>query len=264
MVKMATKTIRLTRARLGEENEKVEDEIAVDEAICLFVNMEHFRILVASPVMIKELAVGHLFSEGVINGLGEVKKVEVGSGKVYIDLKKDVDLDFFNEYRREIITTACGAPIMGSREEGLQLLNVTSTLAVEAKKILEMVSNLNQKDSIFRKTGGTHIAMLCDSDANILAFSEDVGRHNAVDKVIGYALLNDIQLDQCVLVSSGRQSGEMVLKAAHSGVPIVASISAPIESGRKVAEDTGVTLIGFVRGSRMNIVTHPRRIIVVH
>ena len=261
MVKMATKTIRVTRARLGEGNEKLEDEIAVDEAICLFVNMEHFRILVASPVMIRELAVGHLFSEGVIKGLEEVEKVEIGTGKVYIDLKKDVDLGSFNEYRREIITTACGAPIMGSVEEGLKLLRVKSTLAVEAKKILEMVSKLNQKDSIFRRTGGTHIAMLCDSEANTLAFSEDVGRHNAVDKVIGYALLNNIQLERCVLVSSGRQSGEMVLKAAHSGVPIVASVSAPIESGRKVAEETGVTLIGFVRGSRMNIVTHPRRIL---
>lgn len=261
---MATKTINLIRTRLGEDNKEIEDEIAVDEAICLFVNLEHFRILVASPAMEKELAVGHLFSEGVITSLKEIEKVEFGIGKIYVDLKKSVDLGSFNEYRREIITTACGAPIMGSVEEGLKRLKVSSRLKVEAQKILEMVTQLNQKDSIFRRTGGTHIAMLGDSDAKIMAFSEDVGRHNAVDKVIGYALLNDIRLDQCVLVSSGRQSGDMVLKAAHSGIPIIASISAPIESGRKVAEETGVTLVGFVRGNRMNIVSHPRRIINTH
>lgn len=261
---MATKIINLIRTRLGEDNKEIEDEIAVDEAICLFVNLDHFRILVASPVMKKELAVGHLFSEGVITSLEEIQNVEFSTGKIYIDLIKKVDLSSFNEYRRDIITTACGAPIMGSVEAKLHLISITSELRVEAKKILEMVNKLNQKDSVFRRTGGTHIAMLCNSDAMVLALSEDVGRHNAVDKVIGYALLNNIRLDQSVLVSSGRQSGEMVLKAAHSGIPIVASISAAIESGIKVAEETGVTLISFARGSRMNIVSHPKRIINVN
>ena len=102
--------------------------------------------------------------------------------------------------------------------------------------------------------------MLCDVEGEVLAYAEDVGRHNAVDKVIGALALDGGDFSRCVLVSSGRQSSYMVLKAARVGIPVVVSQAGPLESGIRVAEELGVTLICFARGRRMNIYTHPKRV----
>jgi FdhD protein len=105
---------------------------------------------------------------------------------------------------------------------------------------------------VFRETGGTHSALLNREGEGVVAFSEDVGRHNALDKVIGAAIMRKVDLGECILASSGRLSGEMVLKAAKAGIPVICSVSAPLLSGIRIAEAAGVTLIGFVRGRRMN------------
>ena len=106
---------------------------------------------------------------------------------------------------------------------------------------------------MFRETGGTHSALIHHRDDGIMAFAEDVGRHNALDKVIGRCLLDAVDLDRCVLASSGRLAGEMVLKASAAGIPVVCSVSAPLASGIRIAEAAGIRLVGFVRGRRMNL-----------
>jgi FdhD protein len=114
----------------------------------------------------------------------------------------------------------------------------------------------------FRRTGGTHAAAICGIDGSFLTFAEDVGRHNAVDKVIGMAALNDIDFGRCFLALSGRLSSEIVLKAARVGLPIVASLAAAIDSGIKIADEVNLTLVGFVRGKHMNVYSSPERIVV--
>jgi FdhD protein len=114
---------------------------------------------------------------------------------------------------------------------------------------------------VHRETGGTHSAAICGPGGDVFAFAEDVGRHNAVDKVVGSGALRGVDLSGCVLISSGRQSGEMVLKAARGGIPVVASVAGPLESGIRLAEAAGITLICFVRGRHMNVYTNPERII---
>jgi len=112
---------------------------------------------------------------------------------------------------------------------------------------------------IFRATGGTHSAAIFE-DGKLVAFAEDVGRRNAVNKVIGIAALRKINFSRSVLVSSGRQAADMVLKAARVGIPIITSIAAPLYSGVEVAKKTGITLICFARGQRMNVYSNPERI----
>ncbi|MFU8796917.1 MAG: formate dehydrogenase accessory sulfurtransferase FdhD, partial [Dehalococcoidia bacterium] len=112
---------------------------------------------------------------------------------------------------------------------------------------------------IFRTTGGVHSAALCDA-RDILLFSEDIGRHNAVDKIFGRCLLDDISTDDRIVVTSGRISSEILLKVARRNIPIIISKSAPTNLGLKLAGDLGVTLIGFVRGKRMNVYTHDWRV----
>jgi formate dehydrogenase accessory protein FdhD len=114
---------------------------------------------------------------------------------------------------------------------------------------------------VFRKTGGVHVAAIYDREGERKALAEDVGRHNAVDKVIGAGALKKIDFSDCFLALSGRLTAEIVLKAATMNLPIVASLAAAIDSGIAVANESGLTLAGFVRGNRMNIYAFPERIL---
>jgi formate dehydrogenase accessory protein FdhD len=133
-------------------------------------------------------------------------------------------------------------------------------LHVEAQVIADSVNHLNSVAETFRKTGGVHVAAICRSDGNLVVFAEDVGRHNAVDKVIGMCALNKTDFGKCFLALSGRLTGDIVLKAARVGIPIIASLAAAIDSGIALAKEVDLTLIGFVRGRRMNIYNFPERI----
>jgi FdhD protein len=119
---------------------------------------------------------------------------------------------------------------------------------------------LDSKAAVFKRTGGTHAAALLDSKGEVLAFSEDIGRHNAVDKVIGEASLKRISLEQTILASTGRLSAEIVCKAVNVSIPVVVSLASSTDKGIEVAEKRGLTLIGFVRGERFNVYSHPERI----
>ena len=141
-------------------------------------------------------------------------------------------------------------------------LRIDSKLYVKADDVFKMIRKMSENSKIYRKTGGTHVAALFNKDAKLLYLAEDVGRHSAIDKAIGLALINGCNLTNSVLTSSGRITASMILKAARAGIPIVASISAPLNSGLIAAEKIGITLICFVRGKRMNIYTHPERILL--
>jgi FdhD protein len=256
---MALTKVKIHRLHLERGISTIEDDIAVDVPVCILLNGEFYKTLITSPQDKEELAIGHLITEGVIREIDEIKEINIKGDRIYVELTRDIDLPTLSILRHDILTTACGysTPI---NEQQLADIRITSELKIQAKNIIEMMMELNRKKSIFRKTGGTHIAILGSAKGEIKIFTEDVGRHNAIDKIVGTGILQNIDMDGSILLSSGRQSGEMVLKAVRSGIPIVASVSAPIQSGINVAEMGGVTLIGFVRGKRMNIYTHPDRI----
>jgi FdhD protein len=136
---------------------------------------------------------------------------------------------------------------------------VESKIEIQTLQVLALVKEFQHRSQIYRTTGGVHSAVLCDT-GNIIVFSEDIGRHNAVDKIFGECLLNDIATDDRIIITSGRVSSEIVLKIARRNVPIIVSKSAPTDLGVRLANDLGVTLVGFVRGRRMNVYTHAGRI----
>jgi FdhD protein len=260
---VSTQRLKLHRFDLKQEIiTELDDVVAVDKAVCIIVNDEYYRTLIATPTMVKELVIGHLVGEGIVRTLDDVKKVEVSPLKVYVELYGDVDLNLINMSKVNLITTACGTTGAPLRNGQLKPLKVLGDIRIEAVKVLSMVRELNKRSEMFRRTGGTHSAMLCSIDGEVVVFAEDVGRHNAIDKVVGAAILSGVDLWGCVLVSSGRQSGEIVLKAARSGIPLIASVAGPLASGIKIADAAGTTLICFVRGRRMNVYTHPERIIL--
>lgn len=120
---------------------------------------------------------------------------------------------------------------------------------------------MQKETKLFRETGGCHGAAIFDFNGNLLAIKEDIGRHNAIDKVIGELIIKKTPFDEIFLTSTGRLTGDSVLKAIRANIPIMASLSAPVESGIKLAFAYGLTLIGFARGAKMNIYSFPDRII---
>lgn len=159
-----------------------------------------------------------------------------------------------------IIPSACGGP---HQPQALKTLKeIDSKITVKAETIQNCVNNLNRLAETFRKTGGVHATAIYKADGTLLAFAEDVGRHNAVDKAVGKCALQKTDFNECFLTLSGRLTADIVLKAVRVGIPIIASIAATLDSGIEIAKKANLTLIGFVRGRRMNVYNAPERILL--
>jgi len=258
-------------SRIDVSAQKVElkrDFVAEETPLHIFLNQTHYVTILCSPNQLKELAIGHLLSEGVLKSTDEIREIRFEKGgKCQVRLRSGVDAEkriSISQPFARLIVSACGSPDywpLSKLIDRLSLVKVNLGLTVGAGVISESVKRLNTLAETFRKTGGVHIAALYSTSGELLASSEDIGRHNAVDKVIGAGALKKRNFENSFLALSGRLTGDMVLKAARMGIPIVASMAAAINSGLETAQRTGITLIGFVRGKRMNVYTYPERII---
>lgn len=259
--------LKVKIAKIDVSTKKVQrrtDYVAEEKLLHIFLNKTHYATILCSPSNLKELAIGHVLTEGIVKSIGEIEQIRLKhDGICYVKLKPNVDLEkrlkLFKPFSR-VIFSACGstAPYQFSGK----LAKIKSDLCVEAQVIHDSVGRLNLVAETFRKTGGVHVAAIYRADGELVAFAEDIGRHNAVDKVIGTCTLNRIDFSQCFLALSGRLTGDIVFKAARMGIPIVASLAAAIDSGVTIAKDVDLTLIGFVRGKRMNIYNCEERIAV--
>jgi len=245
-------------------SKRVVDQLAEEKPLNLFVNSIHWATILCSPLNLKEMAVGHLLSEGILESAAEIEEVDLKENEntCIVKVKSEVDVEKrlkLSRLHARIVTSACGSgsPYQYNRKPKKAM----SKLEVKADVIFNSVNQLNFKAEIFRKTGGVHAAAICKADGSPVSLAEDVGRHNAVDKAIGRAALDQTDFNECFLASSGRLSGDIVFKAAQVGLPIVASLAAALSSGLEMAKLSNLTLAGFVRGKRMNIYTFPERII---
>jgi FdhD protein len=260
--------IQISRVDLSAQRiEQRRDLVAEERPLHILLNQTHYVTVLCSPSQLKELSIGHLLSEGVIKSVDEVREVRLeGDGKCRIRLRPGVDAEkriSISQPFARLIVSACGSPDywpLSKLIDRINLPRVPLGFTVEARVILESVRRLNVLGATFRRTGGVHIAALYSPDGELMAFAEDVGRHNAVDKVLGAGVLKKLELQNCFLASSGRLTGDIVLKAARMRIPVVASMTAAIDSGVEAAQRTGVTLIGFARGKRMNVYTYPERV----
>ena len=247
--------------------ERRKDFVAEEKPVHIFLNQNHYVTILCSPNQLEELAIGHLLSEGIIKSTDEIKQMRLRKGGKYVvSLKPNIDIEKRIEVSQpfgRLIVSACGSPNywpLSKLIDRLSLAKIPTRLRVESETILESVKRLNSLAETFRKTGGVHVAALYSINGDLMALSEDVGRHNAVDKVIGAGVLENSDFEKTFMASSGRLTGDIVLKSARMRIPIVASIAAAVNSGIEAAQRTGITLIGFVRGKRMNVYTHPERV----
>ncbi len=244
-------------------SKKVADYVANERPLHLFVNTTYWATILCSPSNLKEMAVGHLLSEGILKSTAEIEEVNLKEteSSCYIKLNADINVEerlSLSRLHQRVVTSACGQQSIYQYQR--KPAKIVSKLKVKADSVFKCVNQLNFKAEIFRKTGGVHAAAIYKSDGSMVALAEDVGRHNAVDKVIGMAALKKTRFGECFLTSTGRLSGDIVFKASKVGLPIVASLGAALDSGVAMAEAANLTLAGFVRGKRMNIYCYPERI----
>ncbi len=258
------KEVEITKIDLSTSKaQPMRDFVAEEAPLHLFVNGIFWATILCSPTDVKELAVGHLLSEGIIKSVDEIEDVTMKDSEktCNVKLKPGINAEDrikLSRLHQRVITSACGSG--GPYQFEGKMPKVKSTLTVKAQVLFESVNQLNFKALGFRQTGGLHSAALFQADGTMVALAEDVGRHNAVDKVIGMAALKHVPFSECFLAMSGRLSSDVVFKSAKVGIPIAASLSATLSSGIFTAQKANLTLAAFVRGKRMNIYTVPERI----
>lgn len=243
-----------------EDFEVLKDAVAVEEIMDLYINGNLYIIFHCTPSQIKELVIGHLLTEGVIEGVTDILEMKFSGKNIYVRLPEDKS---FNTAlgKPRLIATFCsgGGNLLLRASKAAQKLRFNK-IKFNAEVISRSIEILNSKASVFRASGGTHAAALINEKNEIVAFAEDIGRHNAVDKIIGEAAIKGVDFSTLLLASTGRLTSEIVAKTIQMGIPILVSLSAPTSIGVRMAEAFGLTLIGFARGKRFNIYTSPNRI----
>jgi FdhD protein len=259
---MDNETEKLPVLKLTETGStSIEDMVAKEFPVTITLNNLELVTLLCSPASLSYLAVGFLFSEGLLKSKGEIKRIMVDDQRGVVRVETEVDKELANDALfKRFITSGCGrgASFYSARDAQGQV-KVESKTEISTREVLALANEFQHRSQIYRATGGVHSAALCDT-RNIIVFSEDIGRHNALDKIFGECILNEIATGDRIIITSGRVSSEIVLKVAKRNVPIIVSKSAPTDMGVRLADDLGVTLVGFVRGKRMNVYAHAARI----
>jgi FdhD protein len=253
-----TKEVNIKRIS-NELKEETSDSIIEEIPLDIFVNYEFYAALMCTPIEVKELAIGFLFSEGVISSINSIKSIEEKyENRICAILDHEINVD---NNSIKAITSACGkgsVHIKSLEESRVKLIESNCKFAI--KDILKLMKEFNSKSELFKQTGGVHSCCIC-SNNSILLFSEDIGRHNALDKVVGKAIISSMDLKDKLVMTTGRISSDIVVKIAKAGIQIIVSHSAPTTLALSIAKDSNITIIGFARGSRMNIYCNEHRII---
>ena len=237
------------------------DLVVREVPLTIVLNSQELVTLLCSPAGLDYLAVGFLVSEGLLKTREDLRGVTVDdrAGVARVETATDAGLPRDALFKR-VITSGCGrgASLYSAADVGT-LEKVESRTLVSSAEILALMHQFQQRSEVYRATGGVHSAALCDTKTT-LVFAEDIGRHNAIDKVFGRCLLDDVATEGRIVTTSGRVSSEMLFKVARRGVPLVVSKSAPTNLGIRLAGELGITLVGFVRGKRMTVYSNSWRI----
>ena len=257
----ATSEILIIRVKGGRE-EELTDQVASETAFTLYVNGNILVSLLCSPIELDAMAIGFMLSEGILTDRDALRSVKVdeASSSVYVELK-NLPENWESLFHKKTITSGCGQGVTFTDASNLRsLAQDRKPLPISSSSIKELLRKFRDMSELYVNTGGVHSAAFTDGQ-DIMLFAEDIGRHNAVDKLIGKAFLRGMPMADKILLSSGRISGEIMTKVVRNQIPVLISRTAPTCMSITYAEDNGVTLIGFARGDRMNIYTHPQRVV---
>jgi FdhD protein len=275
MENIAIAQIKMKRASMAEMLE-ADDELAIEEPLEIQIIygkkdnrvQKTISITMRTPGNDAELAVGFLFTEGIIQNKEQIAStsISVFENKVLIALYENQELNLQKTERNFYTTSSCGVCGKTSIEAIKTISNYQNTndnIRIPSTLFYHLEKGLRKQQALFESTGGLHASALFDLGGNFITLREDVGRHNALDKLIGAAFLKEeLPLTNKILLLSGRASFELVQKATMAGIKIIAAVGAPSSLAVQLAEEAGITLIGFLRNEQFNIYTGEERIIL--
>ena len=242
------------------------EDLAEEEPLEIRVNGHAISVTMRTPGHDAELAAGFLLTEGIIHSAEDILREHhcmKSRNVLHVTLSRSVEVDFEHLTRHVFASSSCGVcgkATIDSVHAHFPVL-AANEFKVRPEEIAAMPKVMREHQETFERTGGIHAAAIFDASGKMIVIREDVGRHNAVDKAVGYCFLNKaLPLDKHMLLVSGRTSFEIVQKALAARLPVIASVSAPSSLAAQFAEANGQTLIGFLRDQRMNVYTHAERI----
>lgn len=250
--------------RFGEgQAQRLEDSIVTEYTVTIKVNGQEFVTMVCTPEYIEEMVIGYLASEGIIKKYSDIEGIWIQEKEGFVHVTTSRVNPVYKKLQgKRYLTSCCGASrsgfVFAADALTAKKLHKLET-EIEVEDCFRLMEEMQDSADLFHNTGGVHNASLCSLFGPI-ASRMDIGRHNALDKIFGHCLKNDIPIDDKVVVFSGRISSEILLKVAKIGCPIVLSKSAPTELALKLAEELGITAIGFIRNRSLNVYTHPKRV----
>jgi FdhD protein len=257
---------KIIRRKGDGEFEYLPDELTIEEPLEISVGRKPIATTMRTPGHDEELAAGFLLSEGIVRDRDQVASVSIsGDNRVAMELKAGVKLKLKSTERFGTISSSCG--LCGKTTIDAIRQNFppvrSNDIRIDIETLLSLPETLRKAQSDFARTGGIHAAGIFDVDGQLKIAREDIGRHNAVDKAIGRAFLDELlPLERHLLLVSSRASFEIIQKALAAGIPIVAAVSAPSNLAVELARDSNQTLIGFLRPPTFNVYTHIERVIL--
>ena len=258
---------------LGDDFVEHMDDIAVEEPLQISISIlepespitnKNISITMRTPGHDQDLAIGFLFTEGIIQASDQIKGITHGENSINVQLNNSENIDLGKLERHFYTSSSCGVCGKASIEAIKTICRLPPSLAdfqVDKNLIKSFPGILRQEQNIFNNTGGIHAAALFNVNGELITIREDVGRHNALDKIIGHLVTQDLlPLDQHLLFLSGRASFELIQKAAMAGIHFIMAVGAPSSLAVEMALEHDITLIGFLNETRYNIYTGPKRI----
>lgn len=245
-----------------QKKQEHTDCVIKEERIALYLNGTKILSTMSIPQDQDAHAIGFLLSEGVIRHIDDVLDVSIEDNGLSVKISAKIqEENMINLYKEKTLTSGCCVGVTGNFEGKIIEKFVSSQMRVHINVLWHILEVFYKDNELFDKTGCVHKALLINKEGGVIAEAFDVGRHNAIDKVIGKARISKKDTSEAILFVSGRLSLEMVIKSAMHDIPIVVSKAATTQLAIQSAQKLGITLIGFARENRCNIYTHPSRIL---
>ena len=254
-----TESFKIIKIR-GNSSEIVEDNLVEEVPLTIIAHDKELATFLCTPTDIEDLVRGFLLTSGLITRLSDIKQINLDQKRwtAYVELNKETIVE--GMIFKRVYTSGCGkGTLFYNAFDLIERCRIKSSLKVTNTWIYALMMDFQKRSKLFLETGGAHSAAVADRKG-ILVFKEDIGRHNAIDKIVGYCLLKKLSLKNKILITSGRISSEVLLKSQKCKFPIIVSKGAPTNHAVKLANDMNITLVGFVRGKSMNVYSSKERI----
>ncbi len=241
-----------------------EDKVIKEVPVNLILNGFEFSTMACSPYDLKEMAVGFLYSEGLVQQSADIKSITVDQDGKTVKVETMGETITEEKFVKRLVTTSCsrGGPSLYffNSTKRVAPVSTDNKIKITPCEIFSLCDEVEKISPLFQTTGGSHSAAICTNEKVVYSF-EDVGRHNAADKVLGRCLLDNITMSDKIMIFSGRIASEILIKVAKMGIPLIAARSSPTELAVNLAKEFGITIVGFVRTDRLTVYSHEYRII---